>query len=79
MYILSQMQLKLRVRKQGAQRFTSHPLDDEQYDLDGLQSRINYGIEHRSPVTIAVRNAKRKMVKFNPMEMDSITVIFDYE
>lgn len=69
----------LRVRKQGSSKFTVHQIDEEQYSLDELQEQINYGIEHRTPITIAVKKANKRLVKFNPIEMDTISVLFDYE
>lgn len=73
------MQLVIRYRKKGSERFAQYNIDDEQYSLDDLQKLVNYGVEHRTQITVAVDMPRKKFVKLVPMDMSSISVLYEHE
>ena len=69
------MNLILRYKKLGTDRFVQHELDQEEYTLDELQEWINNSIFYKNPLTLA--GAERRLIKFNPEDMENISVLLE--
>lgn len=68
------MALRLRLKKPRSNRFTNYQLDESVYNLNELQILINYGLEHKSGISVGIATPRKRFFKFKPHEFQTITV-----